>query len=228
MNESGLIAPGSVYLLAEHRLLRETLLRLLEKKGDIKVVGSGRSSESDAEQILASSCQMVLVDSLDANCPANLIEEIVARSPEIKIILFGMDESPATFLQAIGTGISGYLLKDASAAEIVAAVRAVAQGHAVCPPQLCATLFQFVFREFRRKPLLTYQEARARFGLTTRQSQLVALVARGLTNKEIAASLNLSEFTVKNHLRRIMRQVDAQSRGEAVEVIRAEGLLPSA
>src|SRR5215471_16801831 len=228
MNQPNLIASGSVYLLAEHRLLRETLLRLLAKRGDIAVVGSGRSSESDAEQILTSRCQMVLLDSLGPDGPANLVEELVTRSPETKIILFGMDESPATFLQAIGMGVSGYLLKDASAAEIVGAVRTVAQGHAVCPPQLCATLFQFVFREFRLKPLLTYQEARARFGLTTRQSQLVALVARGLTNKEIAASLNLSEFTVKNHLRRIMRQVDAQSRTEAVEVIRAEGLLPTA
>jgi DNA-binding CsgD family transcriptional regulator len=67
-----------------------------------------------------------------------------------------------------------------------------------------------------------------KFGLTHRQSQLVALVARGLTNKEIAANLNLSEFTVKNHLRRIMKQVDVDSRHEAVDVIRASGFLPGA
>jgi DNA-binding NarL/FixJ family response regulator len=56
----------------------------------------------------------------------------------------------------------------------------------------------------------------------------VVLIAKGLTNKEIAASLNLSEFTVKNHVRRILRQVDAQTRYEAVDVIRASGFLPSA
>jgi len=216
-----------VYLISEHRLLRETLLRLLEKKGDIAVVGSCRSSEANAEHILSSQCQMILLDALNTDCPASLVENLISSSPEIKIVLFGMDENPATFLNAVGLGISGYLLKEASAAEIVGAVREVAEGHMVCSPELCMTLFQFVARQLRQKPLLTYQEARAKFGLTTRQSQLVALVARGLTNKEIAGSLNLSEFTVKNHLRRIMRQVDAQSRTEAVEVIRAEGLLPA-
>jgi DNA-binding NarL/FixJ family response regulator len=205
VNQTSSVPVGKVYLIAEHRLLRETMLRLVTKKGDITVVGSDRYSDATVANVLASQCQIVLLDSLHDNQPGSLIEELVASSPEIKIVLFGMDESPATFLQAIRLGICGYLLKDASAIEIVAAVRAVSQGHGVCPPQLCMTLFQFVFREFRQKPLLTYQEARARFGLTTRQSQLVALVARGLTNKEIAASLNLSEFTVKNHLRRIMR-----------------------
>jgi DNA-binding NarL/FixJ family response regulator len=90
------------------------------------------------------------------------------------------------------------------------------------------TLFRHVARESYKKPPLTDHEARIKFGLTYRQSQLVALVARGMTNKEIAANLNLSEFTVKNHLRRIMRQVDADSRHEAVDVIRAGGLLPNA
>jgi len=65
----------------------------------------------------------------------------------------------------------------------------------------------------------------SRPSLTIRQQQLVSLVARGLTNKEIASELNLSEFTVKNHLRRIMKQVDADSRYEAVESARAHGYL---
>jgi DNA-binding NarL/FixJ family response regulator len=59
--------------------------------------------------------------------------------------------------------------------------------------------------------------------LTLRQQQLVALVAKGLTNKEIAARLNLSEYTVRNHIHRILKQVDAESRSEAVETIRASG-----
>ncbi|HET8922770.1 MAG TPA: response regulator transcription factor, partial [Candidatus Acidoferrum sp.] len=141
---------------------------------------------------------------------------------------FGMDEDPQTFLKAVRFGVSGYVVKDASAAEIIAAVRAVAQGEAVCPPKLCMTLFQHVAREFRKQPGITDREARIKFGLTHRQNQLVALVATGLTNKEIAATLNLSEFTVKNHLRRIMKQVDADSRYEAVDMIRASGFLPSA
>jgi DNA-binding NarL/FixJ family response regulator len=218
----------NVFVLVEHRLLRETLLRLLQKKADIRIVGSGRYADWSAERVIATECSVVLLDSVASAPNAKLLEELVACSPDLKIVLFGMDENPASFLEAIRLGVSGYLLRDASAAEIVGTVRAVAIGHAICPPILCKTLFQFVSQEFRQKSLLTHQEARSKFGLTTRQSQLVALVARGLTNKEIAASLNLSEFTVKNHLRRIMRQVDADSRYDAVDVIRAGGLLPSA
>ncbi len=66
-----------------------------------------------------------------------------------------------------------------------------------------------------------------KYCLTRRQLELIRLVERGLSNKEIAANLNLSEFTVKNHLRRIMKEVDADDRHEAVDAIRASGLLPS-
>jgi two-component system response regulator DesR len=70
---------------------------------------------------------------------------------------------------------------------------------------------------------MTVQGAPSKPDLTLRQQQLVSLVAKGLTNKEIASHLNLSEFTVRNHIHRILKQVDAGSRSEAVETIRAHG-----
>jgi DNA-binding CsgD family transcriptional regulator len=97
----------------------------------------------------------------------------------------------------------------------------------VCPATLCRTLFQFVSGEFHEMPTAPLQGASSHRVLTYRQRQLVSLVALGKTNKEIAASLNLSEFTVKNHLRRIMRQVDARTRQAAVDALRASGTLPS-
>jgi DNA-binding NarL/FixJ family response regulator len=112
------------------------------------------------------------------------------------------------------------LLQDASASDVVAAVRAVYRGEAVCPPQLCSELFRFVAQKAGEMPA---QSAAPKRDLTLRQQQLVSLVAKGLTNKEIASRLNLSEFTVRNHIHRILKQVDAGSRGEAVDVIRASG-----
>ncbi len=90
------------------------------------------------------------------------------------------------------------------------------------------TLFAYVSQQFRQRPETLDLQACLKFGLTYRQRQLAALVAKGLTNKEIAANLNISEFTVKNHIHRIMRQVDADSRYEAVDVIRSGGLLSNA
>jgi len=112
------------------------------------------------------------------------------------------------------------LLKDASASDLVAAVRAVHRGEAVCPPQLFSTLFRFVAHLFQEMPL---KRSASRPDLTLRQQQLVTLVAKGLTNKEIASQLNLSEFTVRNHIHRILKQVDAASRSQAVETIRGHG-----
>jgi DNA-binding NarL/FixJ family response regulator len=227
MEQVNAVPVENVYLVAEHRLLRETLVRLLRKRADIRVVGEGRHHDSTSEQIIASSCRVLLLDSLTANI-TKLLDDLYDKAPQIKIVLFGMDEDPQIFLIAVRLGVSGYVSKEASAAEIIAAVRAVAQGESVCPPKLCMILFQHVASEFRKQPVITDREARIKFGLTHRQSQLVALVARGLSNKEIAASLNLSEFTVKSHLRRIMKQVNAESRFEAVDMMRANGFLPDA
>jgi two-component system NarL family response regulator len=131
-----------------------------------------------------------------------------------------MEPDEERFMAAVRSGVTGYLLQDASASDVVAAVRAVFRGEAVCSPQLCSTLFRFVAQMAREMPL---QNSTSKPDLTLRQQQLVNLVAKGLTNKEIASHLNLSEFTVRNHIHRILKQVDAVSRSEAVETIRAYG-----
>jgi two-component system NarL family response regulator len=137
-----------------------------------------------------------------------------------RTVVIARESDEAHFLAAVRSGVTGYLLQDASATEVVAAVRAVYRGEAVCPPQLCSTLFRYVAQMAREIPV---QNTPSKPDLTLRQQQLVALVAKGLTNKEIASHLNLSQFTVRNHIHRILKQVDAGSRSEAVETIRAYG-----
>jgi len=117
------------------------------------------------------------------------------------------------------------LLKDASSAEIVAAVLAAARGEATCPPQLCMTMIQHLSKTGNANLEAPDAQKEDRKALTPRQLQLIRLVADGLTNKEIAANLNLSQFTVKNHIRRVMRRVEAGSRYDAVHLVRASGQL---
>jgi two-component system response regulator DegU len=218
----------SVYLLAENRLLRETLARLLQKRGAVSIVGVSRFTESAMAEIFASRCAILLMDSPATHQSMSLLSELSEQAPHIKVVLFGMDEDPGLFLKAAYVGVSGYVLKEASASEIIAAVRAVAQGEAAWPPRLCMALVQHLSNEYRTRVKLPLQPGNGKYCLTRRQLQLIGLVERGLTNKEIAANLNLSEFTVKNHISRIMRQVDADDRHEAVDVVRASGLLPVA
>jgi DNA-binding NarL/FixJ family response regulator len=220
------LSPGvSVYLLAENRLLRDTLARLLRKRAEISVVGVGRSSEAAKDEILASQCDVILMDSFEGETCSALLEELLDLESSVKLLLFGMDDDAGTFLKAVQLGICGYLLKEASAAEIVSAVRAAARGDATCPPHLCMALMQYLSRKRHEKVELADAQAVNQKALTPRQLQLIRLVAEGLTNKEIAANLNLSQFTVKNHLRRVMRQVEAASRHDAVDVLRATGQL---
>jgi len=217
--------PIQAFLLVENRLLREALVRLFRKRSDLLVVGQSGQADVTAGDVLESKCDVLVIASFQANwLPASFTLESVGQLG-IKVVLIGMDGDEKHFMTAVRAGVTGYLLKDASASDVVTAVRAVYRGEAVCPPQLCHTLFRFVAQMAKESPA---PGRSSRPELTLRQQQLVALVAKGLTNKEIAARLNLSEYTVRNHIHRILRQVDAESRSEAVEAIRAYGYTLSA
>jgi two-component system, NarL family, nitrate/nitrite response regulator NarL len=214
-----------VFLLIENRLLRESLARLFRNRPDLIIVGQSGNAEATPCQVLAAQSEVLVTDSfLTAWLPANLAPRNRAEAT-LRAVLIGMELDEEQFLTAARAGATGYLLKDASASDVVATVRAVFRGEAVCPPQLCSALFRYVAQMAREMPL---QNSTSKPDLTLRQQQLVTLVAKGLTNKEIAAHLNLSEFTVRNHIHRILKQVDAGSRSEAVETIRAYGYQISA
>jgi DNA-binding NarL/FixJ family response regulator len=213
----------SVFLLAENRLLRETLARLLEKKGGVSIVGVSRYTESTVEEIFASGCAILLMDSQAITHGVSLLNELPEMAPRLDVVLFGMDDDPDVFLKSVYLGVSGYVLKEASASEIIAAVLGVARGQAAWPPRLSMALGRYLSQEYRSRAQLL--PGSVRYDLTPRQLELMRLVERGMTNKEIAVNLNLSEFTVKNHIRRVMKEVDAEDRHEAVDAIRASGLL---
>jgi two-component system, NarL family, response regulator NreC len=209
-----------LFLVIENRMLREAMTALFQKQRDLCLVDSIRYSPAAYKLIAASECGILLADQASAAAfPSNFISDLLSASPGSKAILFGMDNEPELFLQAVRSGISGYLLGEASAEDTVAAVRKVIAGEAVSPPCLCHHLFQFVARTTREGSMILNQRLCTRLGLTARQQQLIALLARGFTNKEIAESMRLSEFTVKNHVHRIMRRLNAQSRYAAVQTV---------
>src|SRR5438270_4182291 len=209
-----------VFLMMENRLLREALIRLLRKRSDIIVVSHDGPADATACSVLETQFDVLLIDSLQTTWPAAKIARETGGQSAFKAVLIGMELDEELFMAAVRSGVMGYLLKDASASDLVAAVRAVYRGEAVCPPQLCSTLFRYVAHMVEEIPV---KRSASRPDLTLRQPQLIALVAKGLTNKEIASQLNLSEFTVRNYIHRIFKQVDAGSRSEAVETIRAYG-----
>lgn len=217
--------PTRVFLLIENRLLREALVRLFHKRSDLLVVGESGESALTLCDILDSKCEVLVIASFNESAfPTSFTLDCVGQL-DFKVLIIGMDLDEEQFMTTVRAGVMGYLLKDASASDVVAAVRSVSRGEAVCPPQLSHVLFRFVAQASKEG---VTSSSSSRPDLTLRQQQLVSLVAKGLTNKEIASRLNLSQHTVRNHIHRILKQVDAESRGEAVDLIRASGYTISA
>lgn len=217
----GDIAVVQVFILAENRLLREALARILNKKSDIRVVGASAFAPDIVEQIASAAPHVLLCDSATiALSELRLVPEVRAAMPDLKVVMVGMEAEQGTFLKAVRDGIVGYVLKEASAMEVAACVRSVANGEAVCPPTLCMALFEQLANPTPQSAAFVFKHG---LGLTRREQQLVQMISRGLTNKEIAAQLNLSEQTVKNHVHRMLRKLGASDRLGAVERCRVPG-----
>jgi two-component system, NarL family, response regulator DevR len=213
----------NVFLLAENRLLREALARILNKKGDVRVVGATGLSPQVVEQITVAGPDVLLSDStINSFSGLQIIPELRKAVPGLRVVMIGMGTDKETFLRAVRDGIAGYVLKEASALEVAAAVRAVVNDEAVCPPDLCRTLFDYISSQGAQLPSF---QIRHDLGLSRREQQLVQMIGRGLTNKEIASQLNLSEQTVKNHVHRMLRKVGAKDRLAVVELCRMQGLV---
>lgn len=216
-----------VFLLTESRLLGEALARILKKRGEFNVVAASCLAPESCAEIAAARPDVLLADTtLIRAGEIQLLPELKRILPKLKILLVGMDCDKELFLRAVKAGIGGYLLKDASASDVASAIRSVACNEAVCPPLLCLVLFQQIAQEGERgvEGGSLVLQAHHPLGLTRREQQLVEMIGRGLTNKEIASLLNLSEQTIKNHVHRMLRKVGASDRLSVVELCRGEEL----
>lgn len=208
----------NIFLLAQNRLLLEALTRILRKRTEFGEVHACAYSPDGVMMIAGSGYNVLLVDSsVTEEYGFQPIREIAELSPGVKVVMIGMEEDEEVFLKAIGAGAVGYILKGASAMDVVAAIRGVIRDEAVCPSHLCLSLFRYVAGTLTGLPNV---RVRLQTGLTRRQQQLVPLLAQGLTNKEIATQLNLSEQTVKNHIHRMLQRVGAEDRLSVVEMVR--------
>jgi DNA-binding NarL/FixJ family response regulator len=214
----------SVYLVAGNRLLREALARILNKTGSFDVRGVSAFVPDVSACIADLDTNVLILDALSVELSDYaFLHDIATRAPGVKIVLIDMDGDSETFLKCVRAGVVGYLLQDASAADVISGVQAVARGEAVCPPQLCMHLFRAVGRQWTALPSA---HVRIQLGLTRRQQQLVPLIAQGFTNKEIACHLNISEQTVKNHIHRMLRRVGATDRLQVIDMTRGLAAFP--
>jgi len=216
---------AKVLIFCCNRLLRESIARILRKKTDFEVAAAQPLVSTFRDEIVDSGAEVLVLDSLDflIGNPKR-VSEIPTRCQPFACVLISMADDSNRFLSAIRRGARGYVLQDASAADVVSAIRTVAEGQVVCPPGYTRVLFDFVAAHTKEFP---NGRRRAKWGLTRREQELVPLIGRGLSNKEIGNYLGVSEQTVKNHIHRILRKVGVSDRLGIFEACQTEAFFSS-
>jgi two-component system response regulator DevR len=210
----------SVFLACCNRLLRESVARILGKRADFRVLVA-QSLEPNCLGEIASKADVLVLDSLHLLQDNTIFASDHRERRLTNCVLVAMEDDQIRFLDAIRRGVLGYVIQDASAAEVVNAIRAVAKGEAVCPARYALVLFNYFALQTAGSP---NRRTREHLGLTRREQELIPMIDRGMTNKEIACQLNLSEQTVKNHVHRILRKVGVQDRLSVFEAFQMQRL----
>jgi DNA-binding NarL/FixJ family response regulator len=205
-----------IYLVFATRLYRDGLSDVLARH--FEVVGSAADVVRGLPDIAASRADVVLLDG-DTARGVDTVRAIVRAVPGTKVLAVAMPEVEPKLIAFAEAGISGYVSREASIDDLVAAVESVHRGEMLCSPRMAATLLRRVtaLAAAQRHP-------RPRAELTERQLEILGLIDQGLTNKEIAQRLCIELPTVKNHLHTIFARLDVSRRGEAAARARDQGL----
>ena len=213
--------PARVFLVDDHAVVRRGLASYLDGEDDIDVIGQADGGRSALSQlaVLANSGKLPDVILMDLLMPdldgITATAEIKARWPEVAVLAVTSFLEEAKVRAALQAGASGYLLKDAEADEVAAAVRAIATGHVHLAPAVAATLVTAI-----RAPKPAHAE------LTSREHEVIVLVAQGKTNQQIATRLGVTERTARTHVSNILAKLELTSRTQAAMWAAREGLIP--
>ncbi len=212
-------APLRTLVVDDQELVRAGFRMILER-GGLEVVGEAADGESAVAlakglvpDVVLMDIRMPVLDGIEAT------RQVVAAHPEVRVVVLTTFDLDEYVLEAVRAGASGFLLKDIPPADLVHAVRVVARGDALLAPALTRRLLE----RFAASPGLTVCPALER--LTPREGEVVRLVASGLSNAEVGATLFLSEATVKTYVSRLLAKLDVRDRVQLTVLAYESGLV---
>ena len=214
--------PIKVLVVEDHRLMFEGITALLAEFSDLGVVGVATTVADAVAKAMLLKPDLVLMDyRLPDGDGAQATEKIRAKLPETAVVFLSADVSEASMMRAVEAGAAGYVSKAASAEELVSAVRRAADGEFLVGASTMARLLQ------RRREAEQREAAQARIGaeLTSREREVLALMADGLDNYDIADQLRIGYGTVRGHVRGVLEKLGAHSKLQAVATARQAGLV---
>lgn len=216
------IAPIRVALADDQRLLRAGLRIIIETAPDLVMVGEAEDGFEATELAAAEQPDVLLMDIRMPRRDGVAAAEAVRRaSPRTRVLLLTTFDTPELVVEGLRAGASGYLLKAASAEELLAAIRAVARGQVLVQAQSVAQLLAGIQLPVTGAPNTTTDDES---GLTERERDVLRLIAEGRTNAEIAGALFVGEATVKTHVHHILSKLGARDRAQAIALARQRGL----
>jgi DNA-binding NarL/FixJ family response regulator len=211
-----------VLLVDDDDLMRAGLKAVLSSDSRVEVVGEAGSGREAVERVRALRPDLVLMDvrmpDLDGIAATR---EIIAAWPEVKVVILTTFEQDDYIFGALNAGASGFLLKRSGPEELLAAIQTVAAGDSLLSPSVTRT----VIDRMARQPTPEIGPSRLLDSLTPREHEVLVLLARGLSNSEIAAELVIEESTVKTHVKRILMKLRLRDRIQAVVFAYESGLV---
>ena len=210
--------PIRLIIADDHAVVRDGIVALLEDEPDLEVIG--RASSGNEAITLICRCQpdIALLDiTMGDMTGLEAARHITTLSLAVKIIILTMHEEEGFFFEALRSGAVGYVLKGSPTTELMLAIRAVYDGGVFLPPQLARGLVQDYVAHF---PQPDVDDA-----LTSREKEILALIAQGLSNRDIAGQLTLSMNTIKTHRLHIYQKLNLNNRAGLVNYALRQGLL---
>ena len=211
----------SLLIVDDHPLFRQGVRLFLETLTDINLVGEADCGQAALDFLDQQAVNVVLLDlQMPGMDGIETTEGIIAQNPDIRVLILTSFGSWEKVYLALKTGAAGYILKDAEPEQLVTAIRAVAAGGSYLGAQVAADLLLHVDSQGKPKEETTLPDP-----LSSRELEVLTLVARGLGNREIAESLFVSEKTVKSHVANILQKLNVKSRTQAALYAMRENII---